>query len=217
MPDEAQHRDRYDVSGNVEAEYFDEQQLVLVNKLGLRDLDALLIAEEEALAKAYETLLSEIRTDTAITCQLLKRIHAAIFGDLYAWAGRWRTVSISKPGVTWPPPLFVPKGMEDFEKNALQKHSVISLTTDELFCRALAEIQGEFLVVHPFREGNARTIKLACDLLAIQTGRPMLLYDQSEVGRERYILAADQAFNRDYRLLTSVIQAALQTAREKAF
>ena len=216
MPDKRPHRHRYDVSGNIEAEYVDAAQTVLVNKLGLQDLESLLIAEEESLAQAYETLLRDVRTDTPLKCELLCHIHHRIFGGLYAWAGKWRTVTISKPGITWPPPLFVPRAMDEFERDVLAKYLAEKLRTDIEFCRAAAEIQGDFLVVHPFREGNARTIKLACDLLAVQTGRPVLLYDQSAAGSERYILAADQAFKRDYRLLESIILAALAAGRWQA-
>ena len=80
--------DRYDVSGNVEAEYVDAEQTVLVNKKGIADLRTLQIAEEEALAQAYETLLGEVRIDTPMTCELLCHVHMRIFGDLYEWAGR---------------------------------------------------------------------------------------------------------------------------------
>jgi cell filamentation protein len=100
-------RNRYDTSGNAEAEYVDAAQTVLVNKRGIADLHALQVAEEEALAAAYETLFGEVRTDTPMTCDLLRYIHGRIFGELYAWAGRWRTVWISKPGVTWPAPGFL--------------------------------------------------------------------------------------------------------------
>lgn len=202
-------RDRYDVTGNVEAEYVDAEQTILVNKLGIATLQALEIAEEAALAKAYETLLHEVRVDTPMTCDLLLHIHSRVFGDLYAWGGRWRTVAISKPGVTWPPPLFVPRAMDDFERNVLQRHSAKSLIPDEKFCEAIAEVQGEFLVVHPFREGNARVIKLLCDLLAAQTSRPLLVYDQSNAGQEKYIVAASQAFSRNYRPMQEVIRSAL--------
>jgi len=209
------HRDRYDVFGNVEAEYVDSDQLVLVNKLGITSLETLQIAEETALAKAYETLLREARVDTPITCELLLHIHLRIFGDLYAWAGRWRSVTISKPGITWPPPLFVPKAMDELEQNVLRRHAGKSLTNDERFCEAVAEIQGEFLVVHPFREGNARTIKLATDLLAAQTGRPLLIYDESNAGQENYIVAASQAFRKNYRPMVEVIRSALARALRK--
>jgi cell filamentation protein len=85
---------------------------------------------------------------------------------------------------------------------------------DSAFCAAVAEVQGEFLVIHPFREGNARTIKLATDLLAAQTGRPLLAYDQTEEGATEYIEAAKAAFKRQYGPLTEVIRRALAQARQ---
>ena len=55
-------------------------------------------------------------------------------------------------------------------------------------------IQGEFLVIHPFREGNARTIKLMTNLLAAQTDRPLLEYGTSQEKVERYTEGAKAAF-----------------------
>jgi cell filamentation protein len=215
MTDPSQHRDRYETSGNVESEYVDAEQMVLANLLGLTELHALHLAEEEGLASAYETLLSEIRVDTPLTCSLVQYIHARIFGHLYEWAGRWRTVNISKPGITWPPALFVPKSMDEFERDILRKCRPDQLAGDEEFCASVAEIQGEFLTVHPFREGNARTIKLMTDLLAAQTGRPLLVYDDTDAGRDRYILAASEAFRKNYRPMTEVIHSALAEARKQ--
>ena len=124
-----QRRDRYDVSGNVEAEYVDAEKTVLENKLGIADLHTLQIAEEEALAQAYEALLAEVRTDTPMTCDLVCHIHLRIFGDLYQWAGRWRTVWISKPGVTWPAPDFLDSNMQDFESGVLSKYPAHAFRT----------------------------------------------------------------------------------------
>jgi cell filamentation protein len=207
-------RDRYDVSGNVEAEYVDAERTVLQNQRGITDLYELQLAEEQALAAAYQILLGEVRTDTRITCDLLRHVHARIFADLYAWAGRWRTVWISKPGITWPAPDFLAENMRSFERNVLAKYPSTALHDDEYFCDALAEIQGEFLVIHPFREGNARTIKLVTNLLAVQTDRPLLAYDSSEDGKRLYIAAATAAFKRDYRPMMAIIRRALGTARE---
>jgi cell filamentation protein len=207
------HRDRYDVSGNVEAEYVDAEQTVLVNRLGETDLSRLQVLEEHALAKAYETLLGEVRVDTRLTAELILHIHQRIFGDLFDWAGRWRTVNISKPGITWPPPAYLEENVRQFEKDVLQPLQAPTLGDDETFCKAVAKIQAEFLVIHPFREGNARTIKLLTDLLAVQSGRPMLVYNQSEEGRDRYILAASQGFKRNYAPMEEVIRQALKDAR----
>src|SRR5262249_7738894 len=141
---------------------------VLVNLLGICEEERLQIVEEEALARAYEQLLGEVRLDTSLTNELIRYVHAVIFGKIYAWAGRYRTVTISKPGITWPPPPFLAASMDLFERDVLRKIQPPKLVDDEEFCRVVAEIQGEFLVVHPFREGNARTIKLVTDLLAAQ-------------------------------------------------
>ncbi len=208
-----ERRDRYDVAGNVEAEYVDAEKTVLKNKRGIVDLHALQIAEEEALASAYETLLGEVRTDTPMTCELLRHIHARIFGDLYQWAGHWRTVWISKPRTTWPPPDFLDQAMGMYERDVLAKYPPQILADDDAFCAAAGEIQGEFLVIHPFREGNARTIKLLTDFLAVQTRRPLLVYDPTEQGQELYIEAAKAAFQRNYGGLTGIIRLALQRAR----
>ena len=206
--------DRYDVSGSVEAQYVGAAGLVMVNKRGVTDLATLQDLEQQALARAYETLLREIRTDTPMSCDLLRHIHLEIFGELYEWAGRWRTVWISKPGITWPAPDFLERHMAAWQQNVLCKCPASALRNDEAFCEAVAEIHGEFLVVHPFREGNARAIKLMTDLLAAQTNRPLLAYDQSEAGQGQYVRAALAAFKKDYAPMREVIRSALIAARK---
>jgi fido (protein-threonine AMPylation protein) len=85
---DAPGRSRYDVAGNPEAQYADAAQQVLVNRPGIADLHTLHLAEELALASAYERLLREVKVDTPLTCDLLRTIHGVIFGDLFDWAGR---------------------------------------------------------------------------------------------------------------------------------
>ena len=164
------------------------------------------------LAQAYEALLAEVRTDTPMTCELLRHIHLRTFGNLYEWAGRWRSVWVSKPGITWPAPDFLDSNMQAFEQEMLERHPARALTDDNVFSATVGKIQGEFLVIHPFREGNARTIKLLTDLLATQTGRPLLVYEGSEEGQDRYIAAAKAAFKKDYSPMTAIISQALARA-----
>jgi hypothetical protein len=136
---------RYTAVGGSENEYMDSGKTVLKNKKGIADLHILYIEEEKGLARAYEQLLTEVRSDTPITSELIRYAHGAIFADLYEWAGRWRTVTISKPDVTWPPPDYLDQAMKDFEAAVLQKHPAASLVSDDDFCQALGYIQGEFL------------------------------------------------------------------------
>ncbi|MGE0533458.1 MAG: Fic/DOC family protein [Pirellulales bacterium] len=187
---------------------------MLVNKLGITELAALQAREEEALVAAYEILFGEVTKKTPLTCDLLRHIHATIFDNLYGWAGRWRTVWIQKPGVTWPPPDFLDQAMTEYEAQVLTAYPASSVADEKGFVQALAEIQGEFLVIHPFREGNARTIKLACDLLAAQTDRPILRYEESDAGQAAYIEAAKAAFKRNYDPLARLIAEALERGRQ---
>jgi fido (protein-threonine AMPylation protein) len=133
---------KYDVSGNVEAQYVDEAHEVLVNKMGIADLRTLQIAEEEALARAYGRLLAEVRTDTPMTCDVVRSIHRCIFCDLYEWCGRWRTVQISKPGAIWPAAQFLDQSMAAFEREVLARHPASALADDEVFCAVSSQIQG---------------------------------------------------------------------------
>jgi len=96
----------------------------------------------------------------------------------------------------------------------LQKHPAETLTDDDAFVAASAEIQGEFLAIHPFREGNARTIKLMNNLLAAQTGRPLLRYDSTAKGQAAYVDAAKAALaKKDYAPLETIIRDALERGR----
>jgi len=191
----------------------DVKQTILKNKKGISDLETLQLEEEKALARAYEILFEEVLSDTPISVELILHVHQVIFGDLYEWAGRWRTVTISKPGVTWPPPDYLDDAMKEFEQDVLSNYPVSSLQDDEQFCSALAHIQGEFLAIHPFREGNARTIKLVTDLLAVQIGRLPLVYDDSDAGRQHYIEAAATAILKDFDPMVHLIKEAFNASK----
>ncbi len=211
--EDQQHSSRYRVNGS-ENEYMDEAKTVLKNKKGITDLHALYVEEEKALARAYELLLDEVRSETPITSELILHAHERIFSNLYDWAGRWRTVTISKPGVTWPPPDYLDAAMNSFEDKILSKYPATGLKTDANFCEAIGKIQGEFLAIHPFREGNARTIKLLTNLLSVQTGRLPLVYDASDAGRGRYIEAAKESILQNYDPMIIVIRDALNASRK---
>ncbi len=204
---------RYSVGGS-ENEYMDMGQTILKNKKDIANLRELFVEEEKALARAYELLLDEMRLDTPLSSELIRYVHGRIFGDLYDWSGRWRTVSISKEGTAWPPPTYLEEAMKKFEEGVLSKYSARSVESDDSFCAAVGHIQGEFLAIHPFREGNARTIKLVTDLLAVQTGRFALIYDPSDIGRNDYIAAAKAAMLQNYDPMIAIIRSTLSASRQ---
>lgn len=114
----------------------------------------------------------------------------------------------------WPAAQFLDRSMQEFERSVLSKYRASSLTNDDDFCRAVGEIQGEFLAIHAFREGNARTVKLFTDLLAAQAEKPFLAYDQTPKGADRYIAAASAALLRkDYQPMAEMARESLARGR----
>lgn len=200
---------------NQEATFYDEEQRILVNKLGLQDRAAIEKVEEEGLRRATAKLFDgkTFPTESTLTATTIRKAHREIFGELYEWAGKWRTLNIAKEQMRWPPAMLLEQNMQTLERDVLSKFRPKDLKNDSDFAKALAVIQGEFLAVHPFREGNARTIKLCTNLLALSSGRPILQYDSSEGGRKAYIDANKIVVSQmEYAPLEGIINDALRRA-----
>ena len=87
--------DLYEYSYNWDIFYCYENSSVLRNKLGITDKDALRTAEREiAAVRVLEAERSPIRGK--LDFKHLCDIHRYIFGDIFEWAGKLRTVNISK-------------------------------------------------------------------------------------------------------------------------
>ncbi|MDD4319349.1 MAG: Fic family protein [Candidatus Peribacteraceae bacterium] len=145
---------RYDVSGGSEMEFADRAKKVLVNEKGITVLRELQHAEELALSAAYEILLGEVRTDTPMSAELFRHVHERIFGELYVWAGKWRTVYIRKGSTVWPPPDHLEKAMRTFEREVLQRYPAEKLKEDDDFCAAAGQLQGNSLPSTPSGKGT---------------------------------------------------------------
>jgi len=99
---------RYDVTGNSEAQSVDHAGNVLVNKKGILALNPLQILEEDALATAYTRLIGEVRSDTALTCTLIRHVHGRMFGDLQTSSPGWRYSDVMRK----PPLSLIPLGRD---------------------------------------------------------------------------------------------------------
>jgi cell filamentation protein len=75
--------------------YADPVTRVLSNKLGLDTAEELAAAERE-ITHAALILLGESPVHPSYDLSHLCAIHRRIFGDIYAWAGQVRTVTIAK-------------------------------------------------------------------------------------------------------------------------
>lgn len=91
----------YKTATGIEAEHErGSRGRVLRNRLGIRSKMAVDQAEAEALARMQSRYFTEemITTDTAFTADLIKQMHGEWLGDIYEWAGSYRTVDVAKGG-----------------------------------------------------------------------------------------------------------------------
>lgn len=139
---------------------------VLINLLELKSDLELEAAEVELTSYRLKTFQPDFEN---LTFAYLCQIHYHLFQDLYEWAGQVRTVDISKQDTHFCNVRFiVPSATKCFD--LLKKNNFFRALRHEEFVKVLADFFCEMNVVHPFREGNGRTLRLFCEVLAMQAG-----------------------------------------------
>ena len=168
-----------------------------LNWAGCLSVEEIKDRETLGVSRTKESIaeLAQREEPAPITLDFIRRIHIEMLGDIYPWAGDWRTVSLHKgDGPTrWPlPPFGMDPVMEHFAKNVLSKTPFLNEDDHEVLAFA-AQFMGDFLALHPFREGNGRTAFILTDLILLQNNLAPLdefirIRDQS-----RYFAACDHA------------------------
>lgn len=150
------------------------------------------------------------------------RMHQIWPGEIYPWAGEYRSVNISKGRFSFAMAREIPKLMTEFERTVLAKYTPCRY--ESLFERAeaLAVIHVEFVLIHPFREGNGRIARLLSIIMALQAGLPALDFGGIKGRRKaEYISAVQSGLRRDYapmqRIFLSVIRRTMKKATSVAF
>ena len=60
---------------------------------------------------------------------------------------------------------------------------------EDALIEALANVHIEYILIHPFREGNGRLGRLLAILMALQAGKPPLDFTYLTKNKEQYIAA----------------------------
>ena len=89
--------DRYDTKGNPEGKYQPgSDEKVLFNKLGITDSSEMDDIELDLLEQLTDSVLDEIEEDQVITSGNLCEWHRRWLGNVYDWAGQYRSVNMGK-------------------------------------------------------------------------------------------------------------------------
>jgi len=187
---------------------------VLRNLKGIAHKTKMDRAEADALLAAEEHYLEKLTPETQFTAERICQMHKDWLGKIYEWAGCYRTVEMQKGNFRWPPAFRVDANMMDLEEKLLKKHTPCRSANLITVAEKVAEIHAEFLLVHPFREGNGRLARWLADLMFLQAGYPMPLYNFSGKGSVRrkkdYLDAVVAGYGRDYVPLTTFFRVCIE-------
>jgi cell filamentation protein len=140
---------------------------VLINKLDLKDQRSLDAFEAEiSFQRSTEPLPSGRFSYTHY-----RAVHRHLFQDVYNWAGKVRTVRITKAGSTFCYPEHIDQEMKKLFA-ALAKAKYFRDSSPEAFAKKTAHFLAELNAIHPFREGNGRTQLTFLTLLSGRTSAP---------------------------------------------
>ena len=191
--------DRYDTTGNPEGQYEPgSQELVLLNKLGITDLQEIEDIEFDYLIQFQVALFDELSIDQQISTEDLCEWHRRWLGEIYEWAGNFRTVTMSKGGFPFAAVPQLPSLMEKFEQQYLKKYTPCNEIKRDDLVEAMAICHVEFIIIHPFRDGNGRLGRLLTTVMALQAGKPVLDFEPIEKDKVRYIKAIHAGFDCNY-------------------
>lgn len=182
-------KDRYDVSDSIEAQFEPgSNDTVLKNRLGITDSKEMDRVEAEALINATDALFHEYSVDHRFTSDDICHMHKLWLGDIYAWAGQYRSVNIAKDDFSFAMVAQIPKLMQKFEIEQLAKYTPCNFAEREQIVKALAEVHTELVLIHPFREGNGRCSRILASIMALQAGLPVLDFSLISGAENRIIL-----------------------------
>lgn len=153
--------------------YLYENVNTLINLADIKDAELLRKAEADitniAMAGIYNIKYNKFDIET------LQDIHRKIFGQIYFWAGEFRTIQMTKPEdvlggdtVRYAYPEEIKKDLSSVMKE-IKKLKRTGVNDDDVVFR-LVRIIAKIWQIHPFREGNTRSVIVFAVLLANSLG-----------------------------------------------
>jgi cell filamentation protein len=176
---------------------------VLKNIPGIRD---------QAALDEYEAAMTAQRADEPlpaghVSVSHFRAVHHHLFQDVYTWAGRYRTVRLSKGASTFCYPEHIQREMRTLFR-ALRRKQCLKGLSREAFAAEAASFLSTLNAIHAFREGNGRAQTMFLVLVADRAGHPLNL---DKLEPEAFLAAMVDSFGGDGRRL--VQQMLLLTTR----
>ena len=188
---------------------------VLKNYLGIKSKEDMEGLEEQELERTELELLKIFDERHRFTAEDICNIHELWLGDVYPFAGKYRTVNMAKGDFLFAPSVRIAALMAKLESDFLAKYTPCNYSNTNDLAHALGVVHIELILIHPFREGNGRTARLLADVMAMQAKKPSLNYspiDQTEnqQGFDNYILAIHAGVSGNYEPIKNIFKILLE-------
>src|SRR3546814_20676306 len=108
---------------------------------------------------------------------------------------------MSKDGFPFAPAAQIPRLMKAFESEHLGTYTPCTNFDRPQLTQAIAVTHVEFILMHPFREGNGRISRLLADVMAMQAGTGPLDYSSWENNKSAYEEAIKRGMERTYETI----------------
>ncbi len=182
---------------------------VLRNKFDVEDQKKLDEIEEEFVTlRSVE--LSEETIDPPFSIDTIKYIHKKLFGDIYEWAGEFRTIDISKGNSRFANMTYIESSLNEIFSNLAKDSFLNGLNRDD-FAEKAAYYMSEINAIHPFREGNGRTQREFINQLAYNAG---YYITWNKIDPEEILNATISSFHSDILALENLILENLKSFEE---
>ncbi|MDE7321419.1 MAG: Fic family protein [Lachnospiraceae bacterium] len=177
--------------------------MALENKLGITE-SAELAREEERISKsrAVELYEKRIPEDEIGKFAGLANIHQYLFGEIYDFAGKVRTVNLAKGNFRFAPVMYLDAALKHIDA---MPHS----TFDEII-----EKYVEMNIAHPFREGNGRSTRIWLDFMLRKELK--FVIDWGTVDKEDYLLAMERSPIKDIEIKVLLQNALTDQIKDRA-
>ena len=129
-------------------------------------------------------------------------IHKFIFEDIYSFAGKIRREQISKADTMFYPPNLIDRELDKVFAKIKEKNMLKETDKEKVFDN-LAYVMAELNNIHPYRDGNGRSIREFIRLMAKRMGYDL---NWGNVDKEELLEASILSVD-NYKVLIRVLEA----------
>lgn len=182
----------------MEKDYWDDYLIdgtdVLKNKLNITDKD-LLKEKERSISKLKIAKLYIKPICKNFDTEDLKKVHKFIFDKVYHFAGEIRLCTLGKDNTAFCNPEHIKEFLDEVLKDLNNIPNISSITELAFY---IAPFYHDLIMIHPFREGNGRTIRVFMREFVLEKSKNLscgpLDIDYTKMDSENLLLGTVQRY-----------------------